>query len=193
MTTNEIRLYNELNAKLQKVCGFQILAFGAKEKGVYGTYVVNANELNRLPQGTKPNQCDVSVYRNTIGLENSAQSVSISLPSKIDKITIETIIEKVTKKLNTEKVYQDFSDAFASILAKNGFYGRFTVYPTTYGIGVCNLYRFGAQKEEIAILEKFLTDAGIEFKNEYSDAHWVYRFKLSKKQSNIEKISSLIK
>ena len=61
-------------------------------------------------------------------------------------------------------------------------------YPTTYGIGVTQFMDSRISKEKI---KNLLDSLGIEYINELSDAEYVYRFRISKSKSNIEKIKKL--
>jgi hypothetical protein len=62
-----------------------------------------------------------------------------------------------------------------------------STYPTTYGIGVWLIYnpRFG---KDVETVERIIGEAGLDFCNEYSDKHWVYRFKISKAKENLARI-----
>ena len=70
---------------------------------------------------------------------------------------------------------------------ERGLTNKFCVYPTTYGIGVWLFWNFNADKH-IAQVEGIMKERNIEYYNEYSNAHWVYRFKVSKKRENIERM-----
>lgn len=62
------------------------------------------------------------------------------------------------------------------------------VYPTTYGIGVDAFYNREMSKE-IKMVEDKLNELGIEYRNEFSEAGYVYRFVISKKDLNLKKIA----
>lgn len=98
-------------------------------------------------------------------------------------------IEYVMNKINSDKVYQNFSKYFAKLVDDNSF----SIYPTSYGIGVSVLFFSRHDKPAIDGLKDILNKTGIKYSNEYSDAHWVYRFKISKSKENIEKIKQLTK
>jgi hypothetical protein len=104
----------------------------------------------------------------------------------------EVTVEWVVEKLGANKVYVSFAPVFQSLLKKRG-YGCFDVYPATYGIGVFVALSFkGSAKRDVEAVEELLGELGIEYKNEYSDAGWCYRFKISKSAENIEKIKQFI-
>ena len=98
-------------------------------------------------------------------------------------------IKYVMNKINSDKVYQNFSKYFAKLVDDNSF----SIYPTSYGIGVSVLFFSRHDKPAIDGLKDILNKTGIKYSNEYSDAHWVYRFKISKSKENIEKIKQLTK
>lgn len=75
-------------------------------------------------------------------------------------------------------VQKMFADKFGSI----GF-----IYPTTYGIGVWIFYNWKSN-ECIEKVREVLDGMGIEYTNEFSDAKFVYRFKISKKEVNRKKL-----
>lgn len=112
------------------------------------------------------------------------------------------VVQKVSVK--SKEITEDY---VMSLIEKNdkmynGFYGEFTdkmnkllgdkrnnlsCYPTTYGIGVWLFCNFKAD-EHIAEVEKIMKDRGIEYYNEFSDKKYVYRFKVSKKRENLERL-----
>ena len=61
------------------------------------------------------------------------------------------------------------------------------VHPHLYGIGVWVFWNYQAGKH-IAAVEEMLKKYDIEYTTEFSPARWVYRFKISKKASNLSKI-----
>lgn len=74
-----------------------------------------------------------------------------------------------------------------ALLKENGLGKTFSVYPTTYGIGIWVIYNWNSD-EHIVKVANILKENGVEFYNEYSEAGWVYRFKVSKKADNLAKI-----
>lgn len=90
----------------------------------------------------------------------------------------------IEKKINTQlkkytSKYGDFAKKVQKMMQNEGL-GSFFVYPTTYGIGVWQFYNFKAN-EDTKIVRKTLNKLGIEYSNEWSNAGWVFRFKISKK------------
>jgi hypothetical protein len=77
----------------------------------------------------------------------------------------EDLMQQVTENFNKEGI----QDA----LIKYGFYN------TEYGIGIFCFFETSYVRGAIDKMKQFLLTASIPFANEYSDARWVYRFKLN--------------
>ena len=111
----------------------------------------------------------------------------ISVKSKlIDIAYIDKEIEK-SRKLYSG-VYGRFADMMQKLLSDNNIDHNFVIYPTTYGIGIWYIYNFDAEKH-ISIVTEIMRRNNIEYYNEFSEANWVYRFKISKRHANIAKLS----
>jgi len=92
---------------------------------------------------------------------------SFKLPKK-KEVTLDYLLSK----LNTEKIYKNFSEKFNKIVKLNGI----TCYPTSYGIGVFVAFAFRESIKDIkAKIENALNEHGIEYTTQYSDAGWVFR------------------
>lgn len=91
------------------------------------------------------------------------------------------IIAKVERESTTD--YGKFAIMMQKLIANTEDLKGFLVYPTTYGIGLEAIFNWNFD-EQSKFIEKFLTDLGVEFKTEYSDARWVFRYKISKKEAN---------
>lgn len=108
----------------------------------------------------------------------------VSVKSK--EVTEDYVLKLIEKNEKMYKgFYGEFTDKMNKLLAERK--GSMSIYPTTYGIGVWLFYNFKAG-ENIAYVENILKEKGIEYYNEFSDAHFVYRFKISKKKENLERI-----
>jgi hypothetical protein len=135
------------------------------------------NNVNVVP---KEKATNISVFR----FEPYYESVSIKLPTKM-QVTLEWVMNKV----NNDKVYKSFAENFSKILKAKGYEGL-NAYPTTYGIGV--FVGFGKDIETTKKnVDDLLNSLGIEYSNEYSSAHWVWRYKISKSKENLEKIKNI--
>ena len=100
----------------------------------------------------------------------------------------ETTLDYIMDKLNADKTFKNFSNHFNSIVSKFGL----SAYATSYGIGVfvAVSYRNSASETKVKI-EKILTDMGVKFTTKYSDAGWVFRYKISKATENIKLIETI--
>lgn len=107
---------------------------------------------------------------------------------KSKAITSEYVMKLVEKDRKAyEGVYGKFAVAMQRLCRENGYDNRLAVYPTTYGIGVWVIWNFGSDKD-IEGVKKLMDERGIEYYNEYSEQGWVYRFKVSKRKENLEKV-----
>ena len=107
---------------------------------------------------------------------------------KSKEITVEYVQKLVEKDRKLYAgTYGKFAMAMQRLCKERGLTNKFCVYPTTYGIGVWLFYNFNSDKH-IAQVEEIMKERNIEYYNEYSDHHWVYRFKVSKKRENIERM-----
>ena len=77
--------------------------------------------------------------------------------------------EQLLEIIRTNVDRTDFTDA----LCKYGF------YPTNYGIGIYVVFVGAREMEAIEKMAQFLKGENIKFTNEFSDARWVFRFKLN--------------
>lgn len=58
-------------------------------------------------------------------------------------------------------------------------YLKYGFYSTNYGLGIFALFASQAVDNAIHTMCKFLTERAIPYSNEFSDARWVYRFKIN--------------
>ena len=78
-----------------------------------------------------------------------------------------------TKNQLLEQIQANFnSDNICNTLIKYGFYS------TEYGIGIFALWATDGVLNAIQKLKQYLQSKNIPYTNEYSDARWVYRYKL---------------
>ena len=106
----------------------------------------------------------------------------VSVKSK--EITEDYVLKLIEKN---EKMYKGFYGEFTDKMTNLVGNRYFSIYPTTYGIGVWLFYNFSADKD-IKYIENILKEKGIEYYNEFSDMRYVYRFKISKKRENLERL-----
>jgi hypothetical protein len=75
------------------------------------------------------------------------------------------LLEMIEDNFSREEIKGDF--------CKYGF------YPTMYGVGIFAFWTTKATIYAIDQMKKYLSEQGIIFSNEFSDAKWVYRFKIN--------------
>lgn len=120
--------------------------------------------------------------------ENLFKTVINSILAYLEKIDRSSL-----KNFDVETNYK--KDFFENFKIKNSnYFNHNLVYPTTYGLGyyclLLNESTFNGINKKIS---KFLKENTIDFKNEFSNACWVYRFKFkSLKENNIKLLNNLI-
>lgn len=139
----------------------------------------------------KYNKSTSSTLQDVLYIEYDGKLIIKKIAGKYKEVTRDFIQKQIDKN---EKMYGNEYGKLViimmSLLHKELFSNSFfTIYPTSYGIGVFILYNFEAEKC-IELVRKIMDKYGIEYYNEYSEAAWVYRFKVSKKSINIAKLQS---
>jgi hypothetical protein len=108
---------------------------------------------------------------------------------KSKEITVDMVNKIIAKdKKQYAGTYGKFADAVNKILRSIGRGTRTltcSVYPTTYGIGVWNFFNFHFDSD-CKDVSDILKRNNIEYKNEYSDKRWAYRYIISKEQANLK-------
>lgn len=140
-----------------------------KENNIWFTYYSNYNRMI---------DCDNLIDAETIQFIQPIYK-AVKLP-KQKLITLEYILDK----LSEQKEFNSLTKKVKAILNTG-----YSCYPTSYGVGVECLF---GESKSISLIEKFLDNNGIEYTNEYSQARWIYRFKISKKQENIKRLQILL-
>lgn len=109
---------------------------------------------------------------------------------KSKEITADYVLRLVEKN---ERAYAGYYGQFAlnmqKLLQEAGLAQTYSIYPTTYGIGVWVLYNF-SMREDCKQVTNILDSKGVVYENEYSEAGWVYRYKVSKKAENLAKLEA---
>lgn len=102
----------------------------------------------------------------------------------------EVTYEWVLEKINKQSVFVNFCDKFNAFLKTKGLRG----YATSYGIGIESLFVGSSNlKEEKVSIENELDSLGIKYTTEYSEAHWVFRYKISQSKENMKKLENSLK
>lgn len=146
---------------------------------------IGDNNLNELPP-------DRATHISIIGRKDDSLDFigkTLKTPTK-KEVTVEWVVTTIEKALNANTIYASFAPVFEKFLNAKGK-NNMSVYPTTYGIGVLSIFNRHAS-ESIAAISAALDSIGVVYQNEYSDAGWSYRFKISKSAENIKKIQSFL-
>jgi hypothetical protein len=110
-----------------------------------------------------------------------AEYIGKTIKATKKEITFDYIIDKINK----DNVYKNFSDKFNTLINNKNI----SAYPTTYGLGIFVGIGLRSRIEETkSDIENTLKNMGIEYTTEYSNAGYVFRYKLSKKADNIKKM-----
>jgi hypothetical protein len=91
-------------------------------------------------------------------------------------------MRQLLSKIDKDNIYVSFVETFKAISSL-----QFWIYPTTYGVGVMTMDKERLEKTIVKVLE----ENKIEYRTEYSEASYVYRFIISKSAENIKKIKSI--
>ena len=100
-------------------------------------------------------------------------------------------VEYIVNRIEAKSVYTSFASDFKELLLSEypNFRNSINVYPTTYGIGVFVAFGLRGQlKETLNQIETLLNKYKIDFSTGRSNAGYVFRFLISKKKENINKI-----
>lgn len=95
----------------------------------------------------------------------------------------EVTVDWMLSKINKETAYQNLSQYLRKV-----FSSCISVYPASYGVGVASLF---SREDDIKTVANKLKSLGLKFRNELSDAGWVYRFIISKDAENMRIMESL--
>jgi len=131
------------------------------------------------------NECDKEEAKELLISNYEAVPVLIAKVIKLPKVKTVTF-DWLMNKIHAESHFINLAKHCANIVGNDGI----TVYPTSYGIGVFRL--FGDVGARIKEIELALEAGDIEYTNEYSEAMYVYRFKISKAMDNIKRLEKLV-
>lgn len=96
----------------------------------------------------------------------------------------EITFDWIMNKLSQESSYKNLCTYLSKV-----FNYSINIYPTSYGVGVDTF--LGKHKESSEKVAEKLSELGLKYRNEFSDAHWVYRFIISKCEDNMKILKSL--
>jgi len=115
-----------------------------------------------------------------VSIENADSFYIKSLKTpKAKEVTVDWVLSKIEKESSYKNLSQYLRKVFGYTIS---------VYSASYGIGVDTL---GGYKQTAKTVSDKLNELGLKFRNEFSDAAWVYRFIISKDKDNMRILESL--
>ena len=99
---------------------------------------------------------------------------------KVKEVTLEWVLDR----LNKESAYKNLREYLVKVFGYS-----IGIYPASYGVGIDNM--FGRYKTDAEKVSEKLKELGLKFRNEFSDAAWVYRFVISRDKDNMRILESL--
>jgi len=133
------------------------------------------NECGRFP---------VHAERMEMGKVEDGHYLGVVFPT-INKMTTDWAIQRFCTLIEAKQKKQ--SVKWGELFAKAGIRGA-SFYPTSYGFGMYALV--GDIQDKAKQVHAFLQSKGIQYKNEFSEARWVYRFVVSTSKDNVSKLLS---
>ena len=117
---------------------------------------------------------------------NEVEAFAFCNPYKTVKLPKQKLItlDYVINKVSEQKEFINLAIKFRTVLDSG-----YNCYPTSYGFGVWTLF---SKVGDVTKIENLLRSADIEYRCEYSDAFWVYRFILSKSKENLIKMNNYL-
>ena len=102
-----------------------------------------------------------------------------------DNTTFYARLDKVIGKVERESTTDlgKFAAMMQKLINDKIRRNTYIIYPTTYGIGLWAIYNFKFERDR-TLIESVLGEIGVDYTNEFSDAAWAYRFKISKSAAN---------
>jgi len=114
-------------------------------------------------------------------LISNGKSKTIKLPKNI---TDNWIIKQAEKLCNS--AFTNLQSVFQNIKVSGN------IYYTSFGFSYITWFKDNETfKKENETIKNTLVQLGIKFTNEFSNKHWVYRYKISTEKSNLELINNL--
>jgi hypothetical protein len=121
-------------------------------------------------------------YECLIKYDKNCSGLWVKLPKKF---TVEWVHNQIIRKIQTQSI--DYKKIFNKGIKDNNL----RLYPTTYGFGISTFQSSKTIAQEVDKVREFLGINGIEYKNEYSEQHYAYRFVISKSKDNLQKLVNL--
>jgi hypothetical protein len=86
-------------------------------------------------------------------------------------------MQHLSRMYNKKALLEQIEANFGKEDIANGLI-RYGFYPTEYGVGIFCFWATDAVKKAINTMAEYLKTKSIPYSNEFSDARWVFRFKL---------------
>jgi len=110
----------------------------------------------------------------------------------VEKRTLNYYVKKINQTIN-KLGFQSQWENLTTFFKENLQIQTSRVYYTSFGFSIDCFGRSGKKIQEIADTFRGVFDKeGIVYKNEFSDAFWVYRFRFSQGQANLKRIESFL-
>jgi hypothetical protein len=119
----------------------------------------------REPNPAKYGPCSIYTEAKTWDQKTEEEREHCYMHHSTNMYSKERLLEQVQANFNSPEITDG--------LIKYGF------YPTEYGVGIFVVFETDYVKRAVNAMYNFLKKKGIPFSNEYSDARWVFRFKLN--------------
>ena len=131
-----------------------------------------------------------ALWVQVLGWDEDDKYISFGFkPPKNKEVTFDYLMHKLSSYYTSSSSWRNLRDVFEKLLPS--LRGRF--YATSYGVGFDT---FMMSHEDVMKatdeLRQWLEDKGIEFTNEYSDAAWVYRFRIGRSVANLRRINEVL-
>lgn len=138
----------------------------------------------------KGNKIEDALWVQVLGWDEDDNYIYFGFkPPKNKEVTFDYLMGKLEAYLGKESSWVNLRDTFEKLLPNLG--ERFHV--TSYGVAFDT---FMLSHEKVMRwtdeLKQWLKDKGIEFTNEYSDAAWVYRFRIGRSANNLSRINEVV-
>lgn len=175
-----------------KITKETIQRFEQENKGLYLYFAYGARCFSESYKDwiAKGNKIEDALWVQVLGWDENDAYVSFGFkPPKNKEVTFDYLMHKLEAYLSKESSWVNLRDTFEKLLPNLG--GRFHV--TSYGVAFDT---FMLSHEKVMKwtdeLKQWLKDKGIEFTNEYSDAAWVYRFRIGRSANNLSRINEVV-
>lgn len=127
-----------------------------EENTIYGVYIDDSIEFE-----FKTGKIDNLLKSFLTNFARKYTTYEFSEDGFARKVNNKIILNKIITK-NRDRVYKQL------------------FYTTLYGIGFWAIFAFTKDLPDVKKLKDYLNENDIKFTNEFSDARWVYRFKINK-------------